>query len=157
MTSTKLNSVVHFISIVFIFLFVYTATSKFQEFASFKTILSKSPLIGNKYNSVAWSLPLIELVVSSLLFFAKTRLTGLCLSAVLMSVFTIYIACMIVFSPHLPCSCGGVLKQMSWRQHLVFNSIFTALALGGVLLAKRAQNLEVSKRSIIGAETEYSI
>jgi hypothetical protein len=56
-----------------------------------------------------------------------------------MFLFTIYVGLMISFAPHLPCSCGGVIKQMSWKQHLTFNTFFTALALFGIWLSRRQQ------------------
>ena len=33
---------------------------------------------------------------------------------------------MFLFTPELSCSCGGVIKQMNWTQHLIFNIFFSA-------------------------------
>lgn len=134
MTPAKPSTLIPLISSLFIFLFVYTALSKLQHFNSFRAILSKSPLIGNTSEVVAWALPVTELIVALMLLFSPTRRIGLYSSLLLMSVFTIYIAYMILYVPHLPCSCGGVLKYMSWKEHLVFNSVFTSLALFGVII-----------------------
>jgi len=41
------------------------------------------------------------------------------------------------FSKELPCSCGGVLQEMSWQQHLVFNIVFTLLALLAAILERK--------------------
>jgi putative oxidoreductase len=49
-----------------------------------------------------------------------------------MLLFTFYILYMLLFEKHLPCSCGGVLKEMTWKQHLVFNLFFTAIAFTGL-------------------------
>lgn len=137
MNTFKSNLLLQLICSMFIFLFVYTALSKFIGFTAFKSVLSHSPLIKDKNEILAWGLPISELVASSLLFFPKTKLAGLYLSFALMIVFTIYIAYMVIFTPDLPCSCGGVLKQMTWRQHLVFNLFFTALASIGIWLARK--------------------
>jgi hypothetical protein len=120
-----------------ILLFVYTATSKFLEFSSFRHVLSRSPLTGNHAGVVAWALPAVEYGVALLLFFHPTRKVGLWASFTLMLFFTGYITYMLAFVSHLPCSCGGVLKQMSWKQHLVFNITYTLLALAGILLHRK--------------------
>jgi putative oxidoreductase len=126
-----------FIAAIFIFLFTYTALSKFLDFTNFKNVLHQSPLIGKLSSVIAWTLPLTELAAAVLLFFPHTRLIGLYTSLALMIVFTIYIGYMIAFTPHLPCSCGGVLKQLTWKQHLGFNVFFTVLAAIALWLTKQ--------------------
>jgi len=124
------------ISSIFMFLFLYTALNKLFDLRTFKNVLVKSPLIHNKAAMVAIAIPIIETMVVLILFFPRTRLLGLYSSAVLMIIFTMYIAYMLVFTPNLPCSCGGVLKQMSWNQHLIFNVFFFLLALAGVVFER---------------------
>ena len=141
MTPVKSNYLLQIICSLFIFLFFYTALSKFQEFNAFKIVLAKSPLIGSKNAIIAWALPVIELSVALLLLIPRTKRLGIFVSFILMSLFTIYVGYMILFAPHLPCSCGGVIRQMSWKQHLLFNIFFTGLALWGVRLFKK-ENLE---------------
>jgi putative oxidoreductase len=135
------------ITALFIFLFTYTALSKFLDFASFKNVLHNSPLIGSLSVFIAWALPIAELLVAAGLFFPRTKLIGMWSSLLLMTVFTIYITYMILFTPHLPCSCGGVLRQLSWRQHLWFNLFFTALAVISIGLTK--QNTSPGVKNII--------
>jgi hypothetical protein len=147
MTSIKLNSNLQIISSLFIFLFVYTAVSKYLEFENFKRVLSQSPIIGHWSQTVAVILPLLELILSLLLFIPKTRIIGIDGSFSLMSLFTIYIGYMIAFTPHLPCSCGGVLKQMNWGQHLGFNLFFAVLAFIGSRIA-RSGKFKHSMRNI---------
>jgi hypothetical protein len=60
----------------------------------------------------------------------------------LMLIFTFYIAYMIGFAAQLPCSCGGVLKEMSWKQHLFFNIGFTLLSLAGILLQRKRSDTQ---------------
>lgn len=120
-----------------ILLFVYTGLSKLLDFSSFRYTLSRSPLIGNMAPMLAWTLPVLEFAISILLFFTFTRRAGLWASLSIMLVFTGYLAYMIYFTPDRPCSCGGVLKQMTWKQHLVFNIFFTLLALCGLWLSRK--------------------
>jgi hypothetical protein len=133
----KRNHIIEIISSLLIVLFVYTALSKLLDYTSFREVLSKSPLIGGKAAAIALALPIIEGLVSALLFVPRTRLWGFYSSAALISVFTLYLAYMINFTPKLPCSCGGVLKQMNWNQHLVFNIFFLVLSVTGLVLERK--------------------
>ena len=133
----KRNLIIEFIGSLLILLFVYTAISKLLDYTAFKSVLSKSPLIGENAGIVALALPITEVLVAVLLFVPRTRVWGLYGSVALMSVFTLYLAYMINFTPKLPCSCGGVLKQMTWNQHLVFNLFFLALSLTGLVLERK--------------------
>jgi putative oxidoreductase len=71
------------------------------------------------------------------LFIPSMRVTGLYASVLLISIFTIYLGYMIFFIPALPCSCGGVLRYLSWQQHVVFNLFFILLAVAGIYLYKK--------------------
>ncbi|HEY0610824.1 MAG TPA: MauE/DoxX family redox-associated membrane protein, partial [Chitinophaga sp.] len=86
---------------------------------------------------IAWALPLAEFAVAISLFIPAWRLWALYASFALMLLFTGYIAAILSFSEELPCSCGGVLEEMSWQQHLVFNITFTLLAIAGAILEKK--------------------
>ena len=129
--------IIEIISSLLILLFLYTALSKLLDFTTFKSVLSTSPLIGGMAEFIALALPITEGLVSVLLFFPKTRLWGLYSALALMTGFTAYLAYMIYFTPHLPCSCGGVLKQMTWNQHLIFNIFFLALSVTGLVLERK--------------------
>lgn len=130
----KSRLLVEVTSALFILLFVYTGISKLFEVSNFAGTLSKSPLLGNYAGFISFALPLAELVVACLLFFPKTRKLGLWSSLSLMIAFTSYLVYMIYFTPHLPCTCGGVLATMSWKEHLVFNIAFTTLAIFALLV-----------------------
>lgn len=116
----------------FILLFVYTGVTKLIEHDKFSTALFKSPLLHSYYNVVAFSIPIMELLTAGFLFTPGTRRFGLVLSLLLMTVFTIYIAYMIAFTPHLPCSCGGIISSLSWKAHLILDTILTLLAASAV-------------------------
>ena len=128
---------VEIVASLFVLLFVYTAVSKWLDFDSFKAVITQSPLIGS-LPVVAWLLPVIELLVAAILLYPCTRRTGLYAALILMIVFTGYISYMLLFSSHLPCSCGGVIKYLSWRTHLLFNTIW-------IVMAVIAIKLDVSK------------
>lgn len=136
------------IAAIFIFLFVYTAVNKLLGFSAFVLVLQSSPLIGNFADIIAWLLPGSELFVAGLLFFPKTRRAGLYSSLLLMGMFTGYLTFMMAVSPELPCSCGGVLKHLSWIQHLYLNIFLIVLVI--TALSASAINkffIAISRRS----------
>jgi len=130
----KRSIVVEIISSLLIILFIYTALSKLSDYKTFTVQLSKSPFITLYAKSIAWSIPAVEILISLLLVFKRTRLIGLYISFFIMSLFTAYLIIMLNFSYHIPCSCGGVLQNLSWNDHIVFNGFFIVLAGAGVLL-----------------------
>jgi len=69
------------------------------------------------------------MIVSMLLIFEKSRLTGFYLSFLLMVLFTAYIVIILNFTSFTPCSCGGVLEDLGWTEHLIFNVVFILLAI----------------------------
>jgi len=126
--------IVEIISGLLILLFVYAAISKLLDYNTFKFQLGRSPYVTGIAGFVAWALPVGELIVASLLIIKRTKLFGLYASFFLMLLFTGYIYAMLHFSYYIPCSCGGILSKMSWNQHLIFNVVFTCLALSAILL-----------------------
>jgi hypothetical protein len=132
--ATKHQRVVQEIcSFLLIFLFVYTASSKLLRLDEFRIRLSLFPRIGGQAGVIAWFLPVLELIISALLFFPATRRKGFFASLFLLLVFTVYLGTMVGTQRKLPCTCGGVLNQMTWRQHIVFNIFFMVVSLTGIL------------------------
>ena len=124
------------ISIVnlFVLLCIYTATSKILDYNEFRIQLGQSPLLTSFSGYAAWLVPAIELIVSIMLIFKRSRLAGLYASFALMTMFSAYIISITRFSGFIPCSCGGVLKNMSWNTHLLFNLSFVTLGFIGILI-----------------------
>lgn len=149
----KRNAIVEIISSLLIILFIYTGLNKWMDFANFKFTLGRSPFIQPMSGLIAATLPAIELLIALALIFKRTRPIGLYASYFLMLLFTGYIWIMLHYAYDLPCSCGGILAELSWKGHLVFNSIFTMLALGGVLMqshTNRFGQLKYGQSSVHG-------
>lgn len=119
---------------LFILLFLYAATSKLVTYEQFHLEISKSPFITDYAHILAWLIPALEVIISILLMMKRTILHGLYASTALMWIFTAYILAILNFADHIPCACGGVLSQMSWSQHLLFNLFFVFLGSTGILL-----------------------
>jgi hypothetical protein len=129
----KKTVVADIVCFLFILLFVYAAISKLIEFDKFRVQLGKSPLLTAFPEVVAWSIPAIEIMVSVFLLYRKTQLTALYTAFTLMVTFSAYIICITKYSYYVPCSCGGILQNMSWSQHLWFNLFFVAIGTTGIL------------------------
>lgn len=111
-----------------IFLFVYAGISKLLQLNKFAEQLQNSPVTTTTPFLFAVAIPLTEIGIAVLLCFERWRQYALYGFIALMSVFTVYIAGMLLFAIKLPCSCGGVISTMSWKTHLIFNCLFIAAA-----------------------------
>ena len=142
-------TIVEIISFLFIILFLYTGVSKLMEYAVFKEQIAESPVLQPVAPFIAWALPLTELLVSLMLIIPRWRLKGLYASLLLMIAFTIYIGAIMTFAKELPCSCGGIISLLSWRDHLILNSVFILLAFAGVRLERQLrQHAKLNMNSI---------
>ncbi|CAM4359022.1 MauE/DoxX family redox-associated membrane protein [Gillisia limnaea] len=137
--TTEKNLMVEIISYLFIVLFVYAAVSKLLDFEQFRVQVGQSPLINTLGDYVAWGVPVVEISISLLFFFSKLRLIGLWASFFLMSIFSAYIILVLNFADAIPCSCGGVIASLSWKEHLVFNIGWLLLALLGIFLSHKTK------------------
>lgn len=119
------------------------------------TQLTRSPFIQPMAGFLSWAVPIGELMIATLLSIRPgklnlaglphqltrvicalppARLLGLYLSYGLMLLFAGYVYIMLHFAYDLPCSCGGIISKLSWRQHFYVNIGFTVLALVGILI-----------------------
>jgi len=140
------KSITELFASAIIFLFLYTGISKYLAFKNFIRVLGETPLLGKFAPLIAYTMPAIEILISVLLIIPRTRLKGFYLATTLMSIFTVYLIYMVIFTPNRPCSCGGVLSSMTWTQHIFFNLAFLIIAAVGTHLQRK---LERSNGSII--------
>jgi putative oxidoreductase len=131
----KTNRLQHIITALLILLFCYTAISKLMDIEEFQRQLNNQEVPQWSKAALVWLIPCSELIVSFLLLIPTTRIVGFYGSAALMTLFTGYMA-LVVFGyfDRVPCSCGGVLRSMSFTAHLVFNLFFLALSIGGIYM-----------------------
>jgi Methylamine utilisation protein MauE len=138
------HRIVETISLLFVLLFIYAATSKLWDFGQFKVQLGQSPILTAYADGVAWLVPGIEYLLALLLLFNASRLAAFYGSFALMVMFTTYIIIILNFSDYVPCSCGGVLEDLGWTEHIVFNLFFVALAIIGIILLEAHPTLKTS-------------
>ncbi|HEV7333129.1 MAG TPA: MauE/DoxX family redox-associated membrane protein [Flavisolibacter sp.] len=134
----QLKSLVTWTYTTLVFLFAYTATSKLMAIDQFKDVLWQAPLLGKAANFFSWLVPLTELVIVGLLLIPSTRLTGLYTATALLLLFTGYLLYMLLFSPHLPCQCGGIISTLDWKTHLLVNLFLLVAAGSSIRTYKRS-------------------
>lgn len=135
--------IVDIIIFLCILLLVYAAVSKLLDYMKFVVQLGQSPMLTHFARFLAWSVPGVELLISLLLIFQTTRLAGFYAAFSLMTMFTTYIVLASRFSDYVPCSCGGIIQNMSWTQHLIFNLVFLSLIVIAILLYTSTSNHKV--------------
>src|SRR5690625_1495423 len=136
----KKRRLIELICALLVCLFVYAAASKLLSYSDFQAALYNQPIPLWSADLLSWLLPIIELVAAGLLMIGRTKLLGLYASGFLMFIFTGYVGLVLAGSfGRIPCSCGGILKNMGWKTHLVFNIFFLLLAIAGIVLFKQKQ------------------
>lgn len=128
---------------ILIILFIYTGLSKLLEHHLFEYQLQKSLILHSISPILSWTLPILEIIVALLLASERFRKIGLYSSLILFAIFIIYLSIMLSFFKKLPCSCGGFISTMSWKQHLLFNIFLSVLSLTSIRLQKLVQPIRI--------------
>src|SRR5690606_7448173 len=122
------------LSFILLFLWFHTALDKFADLWTFEVNLGRQPLPEWSITPLTYAVPVVEMAIGILLFFPKTRRLGFWGSAVLMAIFTLYVALGLAqVLGHLPCSCSKIISSLSWRAHLWLNIALLLLSVVGVL------------------------
>jgi len=131
-------------------LFIYASINKLIAYDIFLDDLQRSPQLGRHMISISIAIPGVELITAGLLIIPRTRIYGFIAATVLMALFTIYVGYVIYYADNQPCSCGGIIRNLTWPQHLVFNIILLLLAISGTILSKKT-NIFMHKKSRVAA------
>lgn len=126
-----------------VFLFMYTALSKLLDLNLFIGQINNQPFPNWMTPYIATLVLLVEVSIVVFLIWQKMKKTGFILSIITMSIFSIYtILVLLKVFDRVPCSCGGVIKQLSWPQHMFFNLAYLLISIVGlVLYNKQKQSL----------------
>lgn len=139
-----------------IFVFAYTAFSKLADLSGFQRNLMTSPILKEYFRFFAMAIPAVELLLTLLLMVPSLRWWGLAGSFVLLLLFTGYIAGMMLWAPELPCSCGGIVQQLSWWQHLGVNLMLAGLTFWALLTTKNTIAIDRESRKPENRVGNYS-
>ncbi len=136
----KKETMLHLISGLIASLFFYASFSKLLDYDKSQWEMRNQIFPPAMAWVLTWAIPLTEIVLMVTLLFPKTRRKALWGSLVLLTIFTLYIAIVMtgVFG-RIPCSCGGILKNMSYGTHLIFNLFFIAISLIGLAIEYKWQ------------------
>lgn len=132
----KRQNIMLAIGYALVFLFVYTAFSKLFAYNIYLYDLRRSPELGAFAVPISIIIPGAELLSAGFILLPRFRRLGFFIATMLMTVFTLYVAYVLAFAEEQPCTCGGIIRELSWPQHLVFNIVFTILAFIGLKLSK---------------------
>ena len=135
-------------SLLLTIIFVYTAVSKLMHLETFQLRVERMPYIASYALVISWIVPFLELVIAGLLWFPRYRLLALYSSLVLLGVFTSYIIIVLNYSESIPCSCGGVISALGWKDHILLNISFMVLALLGILWSKKRYNIQTNQNTV---------
>lgn len=134
----KRKIIIEIISSLLILLFLYASVSKWLAFKTFIGEMNNQPFPNWMTPFLVWSIPFIEVLIAIGLIFEKTRVQSFYASLTLMLAFTIYtVAILLQAFKYIPCSCGGVIRKLTWPQHLFFNLFFVGISILGIILKKR--------------------
>jgi len=123
-----------------IVIWLYTAISKIIDFQRFTHDMRNQEIYPLLATILIYFLPVAETLTAILLMFDKTSKKGLVYSFCLLTLFTSYISLVIlnVFKKQ-PCPCGGILQNVSWESHIVFNLFLLTITTVSIIILKKGE------------------
>jgi uncharacterized membrane protein YphA (DoxX/SURF4 family) len=119
-----------------ILLFAYASISKILNFPHFINEINNQPLPNEWTPFLVYAIPTLEIIIVVMLVVPPWRTWGFIMSAIFMSIFTVYASVILLHGfSYVPCSCGGVIEHLSWQQHLILNIGYLLLSILGCLLS----------------------
>lgn len=112
-----------------IFVLSYTTASKLINFSHYSRSMLSQPFAQWISYLLIYLLPIVEVWIIVLLLRQRWQKWGLLFSAILMSAFTFYVV--YIYASGLDksvCPCGGLFSRINWKQHLIVNSLLTAIS-----------------------------
>lgn len=121
-------------------LWVYAALSKLADFDTTRQQMLNQVFPVWMAEILAWAVPLTELAIIPMLLYHPAQQVGLFSSLILLAAFSIYISItMTGIFGRIPCSCGGIIRNMGYWEHLFFNLFFVALSVIAIKLNYKRQ------------------
>ncbi|HEX6916330.1 MAG TPA: MauE/DoxX family redox-associated membrane protein [Chitinophagaceae bacterium] len=136
------------ITSIMVFVYTYTALSKLLHVKTNVSVLHELPLLNYFAPFLAFFIPLAELSLVILLLVPARNKQALYLSLGMLAVFTIYLITALIAGFHLPCTCGGVLEKLSWRQHVLFNLFLIAFNVVAIRCKSSSRKPQQSSKEI---------
>lgn len=118
--------------VFFVVLFTYTLITKFIDFDNFKAQLQHAPMLAPIGLLTAYTVLILLFLTILLLCISRTIDMGLCLTLILLTLFTLYNAVLLIFFEKRPCSCIGFYEKWSWKVNLGVNIGLLVIVLYGI-------------------------
>ena len=144
---TKLIS--NSIAFFFVGTFLYSGLTKFLTPGEFMSQVQQSPILAGIPAGILWAIPVVELITALLLLIPSSRLMGLILSVSLMTIFTIYIVILNLFTYYVPCSCGGILNSIPKSLHILLNITLLSLSFYAIYTNRVSKKINQTYQQII--------
>ncbi|MGX5817755.1 MauE/DoxX family redox-associated membrane protein [Chitinophaga lutea] len=151
----KRKTTFEIITLLLLLLYVYTAASKLSDYKTVLFNMNSQPFDDAYSPYIVFGLVGAEFIVGAMLVFRRTVYAGLWASLGLLGMFTAYIILIKAnYFGTVPCSCGGVISQLTWTQHLYFNLFFIGLNVLAIVLykqMKRGSDANANENAIVYA------
>jgi len=131
------KALVKLIAIVLSVLFAIAAVDKLENYPKFRLQLQRFPVDLSVLRTQAWIIPATELIIALLLLVPVTRLKGLFATLFLLSLYTLYLVCMLETRFYCICKCGEPFQSLSLKMHIVFTLASVFFTGVGVVLSGR--------------------
>ena len=137
------NVLLEIIIALLVLLFLYAGVTKAMDYNFFATQLLRSPWINGYAGYIAWVVPAFEILIAIMLLLGGNfRKFALFAYAGSLIVFSIYITAVLLSGEKVPCSCGGLIQNLSWPKHILLNLSFAVLAVIAILLQRNKSGIE---------------
>ncbi|THU31172.1 hypothetical protein FAM09_29275 [Niastella caeni] len=131
------KALVKSIAIALAVLFSYAAVDKLEHYAQFSLQLQRFPLAIPVLFQQPWIIPVVELQIALSLLLPFSRLKGLFASLFLLSLYAIYLSCMLESRLLFTCQCGEPFQSLSLKVHIVLTLGCVFVTGVGVVLSGR--------------------
>jgi len=130
-----------------VLLFSYASLYKWFYFSDFIKEMNKQPLPKSWTPYLVRTIPAVEIAAAVLLCFRVSRLWGFLLSSLVMLTFSAYTMIILAHGfSYIPCSCGGIIEDLTWGQHLLLDNSFLLISIICAWLSWRFKKLKKSPR-----------
>ena len=127
--------VINGIRFFLILLWVYAASAKLLAFRQSRVEMHSQVFSPAVADFLTWAIPVSELIIAITLISKKFQKTGFILSVFFLTIFSGYILLIVsnAFN-HIPCSCAGIFRNISWHTQLAFNMLVLTVSITALYL-----------------------
>lgn len=126
------------ICFLLIALLLYAGVSRLLEIKTFTDDINNQPFPNQLTPLFVYGIPAWQLLTAIALMFEKTRLVGFGSALAIMLLYATYNTLILAnYFGRVPCTCGGMIRHMDWRTHLIFSLFFAGISLAGILLKRK--------------------